>query len=91
MVVNETGKFLQANQQTFTDNNGEIVTFYKLGFIPDSDHKPIELVCLKDVYLACAGFEPYDDVFVSVEVFERRGYVKTRVTYVGVPVENQQG
>lgn len=85
MVVNESGKFLNVSEHKFKGRDGSDVTFYKLGFIPESDHKPIELVCTKDVHDAGMYLNAYDDVTLALDVYDNRGYIKVRVTFLGVP------
>lgn len=87
MVVTDMAKFLNVEEATFTGQDGSPVIFYRLGFISESDHKPISIVCSKDVYESAKSMSAYDDCLVGVEVFERRGYVKVRVTYIGAPAE----
>lgn len=84
MICSDTAKFLNVSAHNFTAQDGRNVDFYKIEFIPDSDHKPISINCTKDVYQSCAGIAAYDDIFVTVELFSSRGYLKQRCTYVGV-------
>lgn len=83
MVVTEYAKFLNVSENEFTGQSGDKVKFYKVGIIPTSDNKPIELVCTRDVFESAYGLSAYDDVMVGVEVFERRGYVKVRCNFLG--------
>lgn len=85
MVVGEQGKFLNVSENKFKGKDGTDVTFYKIGFIPESDHKPIELVCTKDVFEAGKYINAYDDIAVGIEVWDNRGYIKVRCNFVGVP------
>lgn len=78
MFVSSPAKFLKVSENSFTNDSGQLVPYYRVNII-DNDAEPCVLPCSRDVFESGGLFGYLSDVEVTLSITYRNNGVRCRV------------